>query len=208
MHVGKAYVANVDIENFFPSIGFKAIAELLRRNGFGPQVAEAVARLTSLGNGLPQGAPTSPTLSNAFLFQFDDRIARYCAINNIVYTRYADDITMSADEKKVLLAGIDEVRLRLAENGLLLNNRKTRVASRGGQQNVTGVVVNEKAQPPRKFRRRVRAMLHQASHNLESAKHRLHELQGYVSYLRSFPTLRDSHHVQRYLASITKISER
>lgn len=207
MHVGKKYVANVDIKDFFPSIQSEAIARILQTHGCGPKLASAVARLTSLGNGLPQGAPTSPVLSNVYLIDVDASISRYCEMRKMVYTRYADDIAISGDQKESILAAIDELREHLAEKCLVLNEKKTRIASRGGQQKVTGVVVNEKAQPPRAYRRRVRAMVHQARLNPSLGLQHVAELCGHVNYLNSFPVLKDSPEMASYRLVLDELSK-
>ena len=206
-HVGKMYVANVDIKDFFPSIQWEAVAKTLRAHGCGPKLASAVARLTSLRNGLPQGAPTSPVLSNVYLLDIDASISRYCEKRKLVYTRYADDITISGDEREYILAAIDELRGHLAEKRLILNEKKTRIASRSGQQKVTGVVVNVKAQPPREYRRRVRAMLHQAKLDPALALRHMAEVRGHVNYLSSFPVLKDSPEMATYRRVLGELSK-
>jgi retron-type reverse transcriptase len=207
MHVGKAYVANVDIKDFFPSIRASSIAQLLQANGFGPTLSVAIARLTSLNDGLPQGAPTSPALSNAYLFRLDDFVDRYCENRGAVYTRYADDITISAASRAVIVAAIDELRLHLVGFNLRLNEHKSRIASRAGQQKVTGVVVNEKAQPPREYRRLVRAMFHRAELEPHAGRQCLQELRGHVGYLRSFPTLKGDSSIKRYMDILARLAK-
>lgn len=214
VHVRKRYVANVDVRDFFPSIRWEAVARVLLPHGFGPKLAMAVARLTSLRDGLPQGAPTSPALSNVYMFDVDEFMSQYCTSKDIDYTRYADDITFSAQDRKAILHAIGELRKRLWEKGLELNNKKTRIASSSGQQKVVGVVVNRKAQPPRKYRRRIRAMLHQAPISLSditdpvARNDRLAELRGHVSYLSAFPSLKGSPDLERYRAVLRGLSKK
>jgi retron-type reverse transcriptase len=204
-HVGQAYVGNVDIKDFFPSVRPAAIARLLTDSGLGPRLSDLVSRLTTLHGGLPQGAPTSPLLSNAFLFPIDELMVKYCAETGAIYTRYADDITISASSRPTVADAFEVLRIRLGAIGLQLNEAKTRIASRSGQQRVTGVVVNDKAQLPREFRRRVRAIFHQSLLDPAGARERLSELRGYVGYLKSFPSLRDSKHLQAYADAIAKL---
>src|SRR5262249_50809637 len=135
-HVGKPFVANVDIKEFFPSIGPAAIANLLHQRGFGIQLATAVSRLVTLRGGLPQGAPTSPMLSNLYLAKFDSGLAEKCEKRGFTYSRYADDITISGGSREGLLEMLRLTANRLAELGLSLNEEKTRIASQGGQQRV------------------------------------------------------------------------
>jgi retron-type reverse transcriptase len=198
VHVGKKYVANVDIKDFFPSIRPDLVAAMLEQHGIGPQLAATIARLSSLENGLPQGAPTSPRLSNAYMFDVDGMMRSYCEPLRMTYTRYADDITFSGDNRRNILGAIERLESQLRKKGLRLNQEKTRIASVASQQKVTGVVVNAKAQPSRVFLRRVRAMLHKAEVDPATAIPKLAELRGYVSYLNAFPALQDSAAMRRY----------
>ena len=206
-HVGKRYVANVDIKDFFPSIRPEFIAQFLRELGFGAQLAAAVSRLVTLKGGLPQGAPTSPIISNLFLADLDAAMADACDTRNLTYSRYADDITISGDSRDALLDILRVLRGKLRTKELLLNEKKTRIASQSGQQKVTGVVVNMKAQPPRQLRRKVRAMFHNAEINPKRAMKRVAELRGYVNYFNSFPVLSESRDIRRYRAILAKVTK-
>lgn len=206
-HVNQAYVGNVDIKDFFPSIRSAVIAQLLTEHGIGSRLSDVVSRLTSLHGGLPQGAPTSPLLSNAVLFHVDELMAAYCAKRDATYTRYADDITISASSRAMVSDAFAVLRLHLGKTGLQLNEAKTRIASRSGQQKVTGVVVNDKVQPPREFRRRVRAIFHRSLIDPTAARERLSELRGYVGYLKSFPSLRDSKRLRAYADAIARLEQ-
>lgn len=197
-HVGQPYVANIDIEDFFGSIKTDMVKEMLRKLEFGRQLSAAISRLVTLSDGLPQGAPTSPTLSNAYLFYFDEEMTIYSDKSALIYTRYADDITISGTCRDSVINAIKYAEERLRGLGLRLNNKKSRIASRGGQQRVTGVVVNVKAQPPRTLQRQVRAMFHQVAHHPEQFEGRKSELQGYLSYLHSYPELAESSALKKY----------
>jgi retron-type reverse transcriptase len=206
LHVGKKYVANVDIENFFGSISTTMVFGLLRSNGFGEQVAKHISKLVTLNNSIPQGAPTSPIISNSYLFKFDEYISTISAESGFVYTRYADDMTLSGENKEGILRIIETIRHELIPLGLRLKETKTRIASRGGQQKVTGIVVNERVSPPRKLRREVRAMFHQAS--LKPKEADLRKLTGYISYFNSFEALRGSRELRNYYKIIQLITEK
>lgn len=206
-HVGKLFVANIDIEDFFGSISKNMVNQLLRNNHFGEHLSNAIARLVTLNDALPQGAPTSPTISNAFLYEFDKTMSAFADIKGLTYTRYADDISVSGGDRKQILGAIGFAERLINEMGLRLNSKKTRIASKGGQQKVTGVVVNEKPQPPRELRRRIRAMFHQAKMSPEEFRERLPMLRGYVSYLRSYPALRNSEELNSYIKVLQEISQ-
>lgn len=206
-HVGFAYVANIDIEDYFGSINSKMIQNLLSNNAFGNSLSHSISRLVTLDNALPQGAPTSPVISNAYLFDFDSAMTKYAEAKCLAYSRYADDITISGQARESILDAIGLAEKLLRDSGLKINEKKTRIASQGGQQRVTGVVVNVKPQPPRDFRRRIRAMFHQANLHPEQYKEKTAELRGYLSYLQSYPVLAGTSEVQKYKKIITKLCQ-
>ncbi len=204
-HVNKKFVANIDIENYFGSISRDHVFRLLRKNEIGEKLAATVASLVTLDGRLPQGAPTSPDVSNAFLFEFDDVVNKIAEKANLKYTRYADDLTISGDSKDAIEAVIKKCRELLGDYGLALKDEKTRMASKKASQRVTGLVVNEKIQPPREFQRRVRAIYHNASLYPEQFTDREDELRGFLSYLLSFDALKGSKHLSRYKKIISKV---
>ena len=205
-HINSEYVANIDISDFFGSINTKMTMDLLRKNGFGEQLSKTIARLVSLNNGLPQGAPTSPILSNAYLYSFDEIAAQVSTDTGLNITRYADDITISGKNKDLITNVITYLTQELSAKGLKLNTKKTRIASRGGQQRVTGIVVNEKALPPRKLRRRVRAMFYHANKHPEEHIEKLNILRGYLSYFNSFPALKHSSELEGYKETLKRLN--
>ncbi len=198
-HVGKAFVGNVDIKDFFGSISRDLVLRLFIRHGFQEVEAEALSRLCTKQNRLPQGAPTSPVISNAILYEFDDAVSKYCDARGLTFSRYADDITVSGYSR----VSVNEALLFLQQClrelfGLELNEKKTRVSSRGGQQRVTGVVVNESAAPPRRYRRKIRAEFHSASKKPRDYVGQLAVLGGYLGYLKIFPKLQSARETKKY----------
>ncbi|MDF1589223.1 MAG: retron St85 family RNA-directed DNA polymerase [Gammaproteobacteria bacterium] len=204
-HVGKNYVANIDIENYFGSITKDHVYQLLINNNFGQNLGSAISRLVTLDDSLPQGAPTSPVISNAFLYDFDEKLFEASCEKKLSYTRYADDITISGDSRESIIEIIQLCSKLLRSFGLRLKDKKTRIASRGGSQRVTGLVVNEKIQPPRVYQRKVRSIFHNANNHPDQYFERLSELQGHLSYLSSFVVLKDSRALRRYKMVIQKI---
>jgi retron-type reverse transcriptase len=205
-HINNKYVANIDISDFFGSITTDMTKDLLGKNGFGEQLSKTIARLVSLNNGLPQGAPTSPIISNAYLYSFDEFAAQISQDSGLNITRYADDITISGKNKDLIAKVITIFEQKLSSIGLKLNAKKTRIASRGGQQRVTGIVVNEKALPPRKLRRCVRAMFHNANKYPEEHVKKINILRGYLSYFISFPDLKGSQEIVSYKKTLKKLT--
>ena len=188
-HLKQKKVVTLDIENFFPSINSKEVENIFVELGYSELISNLLSKLCTLNDALPQGAPTSPYLSNIFMFKFDSKLADYCLDRKIRYTRYADDITISGDfdEKEA----IEHVSALLKEMDLELNS-KTKIMKRGQQQIVTGIVVNEKNQVPRKERLKLRQEIyHIKTKELESHKkfkqiterNYLYHLYGKISYV-------------------------
>lgn len=181
-HVGRDVVVNFDLEDFFPTITFGRIRGMFERLGFSPAVATILALLCSecprrkvayagtdywvaVGRrGLPQGACTSPAISNRIARRLDRRLKGMADKRGWTYTRYADDLTFSAPEGHrgeipMLMASVRHIS---REEGFTLNRKKGRVQRRAGRQVVTGVVVNDKPGIDRREVRRLRAILHRA----------------------------------------------
>lgn len=154
-HKRKGQVVALDITDFFPSIGFGAVLGVFEQMGYSKSVSVMLARLCTLHGALPQGAPTSPMLSNMFFKRTDDILFHYCRKRNIQYTRYADDLVFSGNDLSSQHL-ISYVKMLLAPRQLVLNEKKTTVMGRGCRQSVTGVVVNEKIQVSREYRNKVR----------------------------------------------------
>jgi retron-type reverse transcriptase len=169
-HQGQAVVMHLDLVDFFPSTSAKRIEKYFLAIGWNREAAKLLTKLCTYGGGLPQGAPTSPVLSNLVNYRLDARIAGYAGRLNIVYSRYADDVTFSyadgeahaADNLKA--TGLRHfVRSAAAEEGYRLHRKKGSIRRRHDRQLVAGLVVNQKVQLPRETRRWLRAVEHRSS---------------------------------------------
>lgn len=174
-HVRRRFVLNLDLEDFFPSINFGRVRGLLLAKPYecAEEVATVIAQICCYENALPQGAPTSPIVSNMICGRLDFQLARLARKYNCRYTRYADDITISSsagtfpsslativvvdgNEKAILSNALTKT---IASNGFTINNSKTRMQRQNQRQVVTGLVTNKKTNLPREYIRNVRAML-------------------------------------------------
>jgi retron-type reverse transcriptase len=114
-------------------------------------------------------------------------------------------MTLSGANREYIVNLIELIRQELAKLGLQLKDDKTRIANKGGQQRVTGVVVNSRISPPRKLRRQIRAMFHQSGLNPTDAD--VNELRGYLSYLNSYDFLKESNELESYWVILRRVSE-
>ena len=172
-HVGKRWVFNVDLEDFFPSINFGRVRGMFMGKPYRlPQkVATVLAHLCCFQGHIPQGAPTSPAISNMICAQMDSQLQQLARMIHSTYTRYADDMTFSTTRARfpsaiAVSTSLNQVRpgdyLRqtIEQNGFTINNKKVWLSGQHRRQVVTGVTVNKFPNLPRRFTNRIRAMLH------------------------------------------------
>jgi RNA-directed DNA polymerase len=157
-HRRQEQVLRVDVKEFFPSIKGRNVFHIFRNLGYSAEVSAMLTGLTTLKNSLPQGAPTSPTLSNIFMTRCDARIAGYCLARKIRYTRYSDDLTFSGEFHVGKL--ISFIRMVFSDSGLRLNKVKTKLMLKHQRQFTAGLVVNEKINVCREKRRKLRQEIH------------------------------------------------
>lgn len=169
-HCGKQIVIHFDIKDFFPSIDSQRVYGYFRYVGWNRAASRLLAKLVTWQNSLPQGAPTSPRLSNLVNYRLDARIAGLARRYHATYSRYADDITVSLDDESFDLRPlIGSVFSILRHEGYEPHRgRKLSVRRQHHQQRVTGLVVNKRVNLPRKTRRWLRAVEHRAAANERS----------------------------------------
>lgn len=155
-HRKQDIVLKIDVEDFFSNLKAVSVLKFFKSVGYTKELSIVLTNLVTLDGFLPQGAPTSPIISNILMRDFDNNIFEICNSNSIRYTRYADDLTFSGMDfsiKKIF----SQVTYQLFRQGLKVNKSKTRVFKSGYRQEVTGLVVNNaKVVVPRKYRRNLR----------------------------------------------------
>jgi len=174
MHLNKTYVLNLDLQDFFPSINFGRVRGLFMNQPYylNEEVATILAQICCHRNTLPQGAPTSPVISNMICAKLDRELLRFAQANRCVYTRYADDLTFSTNTRQPpsklvrrteatasIELGRDLVSI-ITANGFQVHPEKSRLQVKGRRQEVTGLTVNHFPNVPRRLIRQIRAMLH------------------------------------------------
>lgn len=158
-HVGKPMVMKLDIRQFFDHCIYPVVKEKVFS---AERYSEANRVLLTLlcvhKDALPQGAPTSPVISNIILRDFDNAVGAWCAERQIAYTRYCDDMTFSGEFDPQSVKAV--VKSELRKLGLFLNDKKTVVLHSGQRKSVTGIVVNEKPNVSAAYRRKLRQELY------------------------------------------------
>jgi hypothetical protein len=177
--VGKSVVINCDLQNFFPTLSYPRVKGLFQSLGYSAEVATIFALLTTeaeqkevvldgeklyLYTGkryLPQGSPASPMITNLICRKLDKRMQGIATTLGFTYTRYADDMTFSSNEYNNINKILYWVKGITQDEGFILHPDKTRIMKKGSCQEVTGVVVNEKASVNKKELKKFRALLYQ-----------------------------------------------
>ena len=216
VHVGKNYVLNLDLKDFFQSISSQRITRALTRHGLILDVAELISRLATIPtvkegsdisiHALPQGSPCSPILSNMVCVDLDRRLSGLAKQFRVDYTRYADDMTFSSNHNVYSADGrfFEALRSIVVECGFVLNEKKTRLQKRGSRQEVTGILVNTKRNSHRSFRKNLRAAVFSAETN--GCTHREYmRIMGRISYLSMLRGKEDPC-VKRMKAILSKVA--
>lgn len=187
-HIAKEVVLNLDLRDFFPSLSAKRVygmwKELL---DLSPLELRFLTRLTTLNDCLPQGAPTSPYIANIVCRHLDQRLAGLARSLGGDYTRYADDLTLSGDQR--ILQALPLIKAIIKEEGFAVAEEKSRIYRPWQRQAVNGLTVNRKVAVARTVRRRFRALLHQWQQGKETIweGNRVGEefIRGYLAYLQA-----------------------
>ncbi|MFT5468335.1 MAG: RNA-directed DNA polymerase [Verrucomicrobiales bacterium] len=224
-HCGRDLVINLDLRDFFPTVSYPRVKGLFRKLGYSEQLATVLGLLctepevdelemdgetfylSTSDRHLPQGAPTSPAITNLLCFRLDKRMTGVAASLGFHYTRYADDMSFSSLDPSAL-ASIKKllwrVRSVVEDEGFVLHPDKTRIMRRGSRQEVTGLTVNEKPAIPRRDFRRFRALLQQVEKDGPGGKHwrggkshLLASIRGYANFIRMVDAERGSNYVER-----------
>ncbi len=210
-HCGAPLVINLDLRDFFPNVTWKRVFGLFVALGYSRSVATICAQLCTeppveevemdgetwhVATGvrhLPQGAPTSPAITNLLCRRMDARMAGIARKHQFRYTRYADDLTFSspAGDREASRKLLWHVKRVIEEEGFHLHPDKLRIMGKGRRREVTGLIVGDKAAVPREDVRAYRALLHRLEKQGPDAcswrgesRRVLAKVSGYANYLR------------------------
>lgn len=194
-HIGRPYLWNIDLESFFPSITKAQVKEVFISAGYPNPAAYFLAGLCCLGGRLPQGAPTSPALANLVCANLDRVLTEESRRSDIVYTRYADDLSFSGLHP-IAAEFRTHIARRIGEFGFHLQRKKTRLMGPAVRREVTGLTVNQQVSIPRPIRRRLRAYFHQISRNPAAFSHERQRATGFARWLFDYHKADGAHALQ------------
>ncbi|UXV22130.1 reverse transcriptase family protein [Pseudomonas fluorescens] len=158
-HLNSKCLMKMDLKDFFPSIRINWVINFFKSIGYADNVSFYLAALCCSDGRLVQGSSTSPFLTNILLVGLDERLSLLAKAYGLKFTRYADDLTFSGDYIPHKLIGI--ITEVVADYGLEVNDKKTRLQTNSNQKIVTGLsVAGSVLAVPRKFKRELKAHLH------------------------------------------------
>ncbi len=200
-HIGAHVLLNIDLEDFFNTIPASHVYSIFHSIGYNKTISNIFTRLCTFKGYLPQGAPTSPKLSNLACQRLDSRIQGYSGPKGIMYTRYADDITLSAfNETKIRKAKpiIEEI---LKDEGFFINDSKTKICGTRKRKEVTGLVISiDGVAIGRRKYRQIRAMIYTM---LKSDGSKIEQVNGWLAYIKSVDE-KNYFRLVKYIISLKK----
>lgn len=158
-HEGCSWMLNMDMKDFFPSITYDTVREYFGSLGFTEEVGRYLTEVCTFNKCLPQGAPTSPILSNVIAHDLDLRLEKLAKEKKCTYTRYADDITFSGQDKDNAVTP-EQISAIIEGSGFRVNKNKTKSKHRGQKMSVTGLTITHGVHVPKSYRKDVWMELH------------------------------------------------
>ena len=157
LHLGKDDIIKTDIVNFFGFIRQERVTNAFEEIGYPTNISKVLAELCCLNGRLPQGAPTSPALSNIISYEMDKKLTSLSHKYLLSYTRYADDLTFSGNRVNPELI-LPDIKKAVNEEGFFLKQKKTRYISKNKRKLITGISISsgKKLTIPKAKKREIR----------------------------------------------------
>lgn len=211
-HKNKRYIINVDLKDFFESFHFGRVRGYFMTNKhfeMSKDVSKIIAILCCYNGALPQGAPTSPFITNLIFQSVDNRILKLCRKYKLDYTRYADDLTFSTNDKNFINnkdVFLLELKCLIERAGFKINNAKTRIQDKHHKQKVTGLTVNKIINVDKNFAKQTKAMALSLYKNntfeINGNKASIKQLEGRFAFINLIDKYNSNNTKKRNFASL------
>ncbi|WP_426506911.1 retron St85 family RNA-directed DNA polymerase [Serratia proteamaculans] len=201
-HIGANFLLNIDLKDFFPSINASKVYGVFSSLGYNKEISSILTNLCTYKGKLPQGAPTSPKLANLTCARLDARIQGYAGSRGIIYTRYADDLTFSAQTLKKIIKTRYFIQTIIPTENLSVNKYKTLLCGPKRQKKVTGLVIShDKTGIGREKLREIRSKIHKIYTGENTNREHVH---GLLSYVYSV----DKRSYRKFIVYIEKLNKK
>ncbi|HHZ8505899.1 TPA: retron St85 family RNA-directed DNA polymerase [Morganella morganii] len=182
-HEGNQYILNLDLKDFFTNIQASHVYSLFKNIGYNKNIAFVLTSFCTKGGYLPQGAPTSPALSNLVCSKLDHRISTYCKKRALIYTRYADDLCISGNKILILQKASYLIKEIISDEGFIINRKKEKFLGPKVRREVTGLTVTPRITISKKnycvYRKRIYDLIRNDIQN----KHEI--IKGILAFIKS-----------------------
>lgn len=204
-HANTLYGLSIDLLDFFPSITAEKVYTIFSGLGYNRFASTILTNLCTLNNKLPQGSACSPAISNLICITLDKRLAGLCEKRGVIYTRYADDMYFSCDDKSLLLRYFPVINSIIEDEGFSINAQKLHFHTPSNRKRITGITIVQRTnqeeyelKAPKELKRKVRAEIFKCimSGDYSCRTHILGEI-SYICYIEECNSL-------HYLAVIKK----
>lgn len=211
-HSHTLYGLSLDLKDFFPSILSNKVYTLFCNIGYNSFAATVLTNLCTLNGKLPQGSACSPAISNIVCISLDKRLIGLCEKRGIRFTRYADDMYFSCDDKTLLLKTFSIIKKIIDDEGFVLNSKKTHFHTPSNKKMITGVTVvsnpkeeTSELKAPRDFKRKIRAEIFKSvtSGNYTNREHIVGEI-TYVEYIEKENKTTYLSRVKKYIHDVSE----
>lgn len=209
-HSHSLYGLSLDLKDFFPSITADKVYTVFSSIGYDKFSATILTNLCTLDGKLPQGSACSPALSNIVCITLDKRLIGLCEKRGIRFTRYADDMYFSCDDKALLLKNLPIIEMIIENEGFVINKKKTHFHTSSNKKQITGITIATtdaedltELKAPRKIKQTIRAEIYKCivSGRYENKKHILGEI-SYVSFIERENKVSYIERVKQYIDKI------
>ena len=186
-HKKNIFLLEMDISDFFGSIQEKQVFKLFCNIGYSAKVSAVLTNLCTYEGILPQGAVTSPYIANLVCYHLDARLNGLCSRRDIIYTRYADDLSFSSNVRTELNRIEKIIKYIVEDEGFLINEKKTRYFSNDVKKSITGITINnEEIHVDKRMKKKVRSMIFNSILNKDYSNN--DKIRGFIAYIDSIET--------------------
>lgn len=182
-HEGNQYVLNLDLQDFFTNVQASHVYTLFKNIGYNNNIAFILTSFCTKGGYLPQGAPTSPALSNLVCLRLDHRVSIYCKKRDLTYTRYADDLCISGNKILILQKASYLIKEIICDEGFAINSKKEKLLGPRVRREVTGLTVTPRITISKNNYCVYRKRIYDLVRNEIPNKHEI--IKGILSFVRS-----------------------
>ncbi|MGQ0400312.1 retron St85 family RNA-directed DNA polymerase [Klebsiella pneumoniae] len=204
-HEGNQYILNLDFQDFFTNVQASHVYTLFKNIGYNNNIAFILTSFCTKEGYLPQGAPTSPALSNLVCLRLDHRLSTYCKKRALTYTRYADDLCISGNKILILEKASYLIKEIIRDEGFTINSKKEKFLGPKVRREVTGLTVTPKITISKKDYCVYRKRIYDLVRNEVSNKHEI--IKGILSFVRSIDKDKEKKLTTFYLKQISIIGE-